>query len=72
MERWLGGREPGATIGTRKTFELAFAWWSDRLDPEWRPRSRDESQAILDRLGLVGEFWRLPGRAQRNSLGRRG
>ena len=60
MKRWLGGREPGATIGAVKTCELAFAWWSDRLDPDWRPRPRDESQAILDALGLVGEFWRLP------------
>ena len=25
----------------------------------YRPRSRDENQAILDRLGLVGPFWRL-------------
>jgi len=40
--------------------ELAFAWWSDRLDPDWRPRTRDESQAILERVGLTGEFWQLP------------
>jgi hypothetical protein len=30
------------------------------LQPDWRPRSRDENQAILDRLGLGGPFWRLP------------
>ena len=24
-----------------------------------RPRNADESQAILDELGLTGEFWRL-------------
>jgi len=40
--------------------ELAFAWWSDRLDPDWRPRARGESQAILDAVGFTGEFWRLP------------
>ncbi len=40
--------------------ELAHAWWGDRLSPSWRPRTRDESQAILDRLGLNGEFWQLP------------
>ena len=39
---------------------LAVEWWSDRLSPEWRPRTRAESQAILDRLGLTGPFWRLP------------
>jgi hypothetical protein len=60
VSHWLAGRKPGATITARKTCELAFAWWRDRLDPDWRPRTRDESQAILDGVGLAGEFWRLP------------
>ena len=29
------------------------------IDPGWRPRSTDESQAILDAAGLTGEFWKL-------------
>ena len=60
MTRWLAGREPGATIPVAKLSELAHAWWSDRLSPDWQPRTRDESQAILDRLGLTGDFWHLP------------
>ena len=60
IERWLGGREPGQTIPVTKLAELAHAWWDDRLDPEWRPHSRQYNQAILDRLGLVGDFWQLP------------
>ena len=43
-----------------KLGELAQAWWHDRLAPDWHPRTREESQAILDRLGLTGEFWQLP------------
>jgi hypothetical protein len=43
-----------------KLSELAHAWWSDRLPPEWRPHPRDLNQAVLDRLGLTGDFWRLP------------
>ena len=58
--RWLGDREPGATLPVAKLAELAHAWWGDRLAPDWRLRTRDESQAILDRLGLTGAFWRLP------------
>jgi hypothetical protein len=54
------GLDPGATIPARKLWELASAWWNTRLAPDWRPRTRDESQAILDRLGLTGDFWRLP------------
>ena len=60
IERWLAGRAPGATIPVAKLSELAHAWWRDRLPPEWRPRTRDQNQAILDRVRLTGEFWRLP------------
>jgi hypothetical protein len=60
--RWLeeSGREPGATITSGKLCGLAYAWWGDRLAPDWRPRTRDESQAILDCLDLTGVFWHLP------------
>jgi hypothetical protein len=43
-----------------KLSELAHAWWDDRLSPDWSPRTREENQGILDRLGLTGPFWRLP------------
>jgi hypothetical protein len=57
---WLGNREPGATIPVAQLAELALAWWDDRVSPAWRPHTREENQAILDRLGLAGDFWRLP------------
>jgi hypothetical protein len=60
VERWLGERRPGATIPVTSLSALAHAWYSDRLAPDWRPRSREQSQAILDGLGLTGDFWRLP------------
>ena len=61
LERWLEatGREPGATLTAPRLNELARRWWWTRLDHDWRPRRVDESQAILDELGLTGEFWRL-------------
>ena len=61
LSRWLeaNGWEPGATITAPQMNELARAWWWTRLDPGWRPRTADESQAILDGLGLTGEFWAL-------------
>jgi hypothetical protein len=60
VERWLAGREPGRTIGAAKLGELAHAWWDDRVSPDWVPHTRDQNQAILDSLGLTGEFWQLP------------
>jgi hypothetical protein len=59
IARWLGGRRPGATIPVARLAELAQAWWSDRLSPDWVPHTREQNQATLERLGLGGEFWRL-------------
>ena len=59
VDIWLGGRAGGETIPVLKLVELAYAWWGDRLDPDWRPHTRAQNQAILDRLGLVGSFWDL-------------
>jgi hypothetical protein len=56
IARWLGTRTPGMTIPAQAC-DLAHAWWDTRLQPDWRPRTRDENQAILDRLGLTGRFW---------------
>jgi hypothetical protein len=53
--------KPGATITAAKMCELANAWWADRLAPDWRARTPDESQAILESVGLTGPFWRLSG-----------
>lgn len=59
VARWLGGRAAEETIGVTTLCDLAHAWWGDRLAPGWRPRTREESQAVLDGVGLTGEFWRL-------------
>ena len=61
IARWLARREPGATIPVERLSELAHAWYEDRLSPDWRPHPPEGNQAILYRLGLAGDFWRLPG-----------
>ena len=75
VERWREGLERvgrplygalheapyvGTSIPVGQLAALAQAWWSDRLDPGWRPRTKEQNQAILDRLGLTGDFWQLP------------
>ncbi len=60
IQRWLGHRDPGATITVVKLSELAHAWWDDRLATNWQPHDRVRNQRILDELGLTGDFWRLP------------
>ena len=61
LERWLAanGWEPGASMSAAELHELARRWWATRLEPDWLPRRPEESQAILDGLGLTGAFWRL-------------
>ena len=57
--RWLGDRPTGAVVPVATLAALAAAWWADRLDPGWRPHTREQNQAILDAVGLTGPFWDL-------------
>jgi hypothetical protein len=59
IRTWLAQRPAGATMAVGKLAELSTAWWHDRLDPAWRPHTREQNQAILEGLGLTGDFWRL-------------
>jgi hypothetical protein len=58
-DRWLAGREAGATMSVGVLSKLAHAWYGDRLDPDWRPHSVEQNQRILESFGLTGDFWRL-------------
>jgi hypothetical protein len=60
--RWAArhGYDVGAILDLPRVWRLANAWYADPRAPDWRPRSRDESQAVLASVGLTGEFWELP------------
>ena len=62
LRRWTSGRgyQPGAILDLSQVWRLAKAWYAHPRAPDWRPRSRDESQAVLASVGLTGEFWELP------------
>jgi hypothetical protein len=62
IDRWCAehGRERGAAVPVGRLAALAAEWYGGRLDAAWRPRSRDESQAVLAAHGLTGRFWQLP------------
>ena len=62
VERWLrtARRQRGAVVPLTQVWELAKAWYADPRDPNWRPRTRDESQSVIASVGLTGEFWELP------------
>ena len=51
--------EGGAVVGIEQLWQLAQAWYGNRLAADWRPRTRDESQRVLAAVGLTGPFWDL-------------
>ena len=61
VERWLGqtGRERGELITLDQLRVMADEWYGSKLDPGWRRKTQEEAQAIFERIGLTGDFWRL-------------
>jgi hypothetical protein len=61
VDRWCEAHRipKGAAFGLDQAWQLAHAWYADRLSPEWRRRTPEEAQAVLAGVGLTGEFWRL-------------
>lgn len=61
-ERWTAEHSPGSgyIADARTVWDLAQAWYGDRLDATFQPHTRDDNQVLLDERGLTGEFWRLP------------
>jgi hypothetical protein len=58
---------PGAVLTLARLERLARAWYGDRLRGDWRPRTAEESQAVLASVGLTGDFWQLRGAQLRTS-----
>ena len=38
---------------------LSLRWYGDRLDASFVPRTVEQTQRLLDDIGLTGGFWRL-------------
>ena len=61
IDRWCKAwRLPrGATLTLDQAWNLANAWYRDRMSPEWRRRTVDEAHALFGSLGLTSDFWRF-------------
>jgi hypothetical protein len=61
IEAWCAEhrRARGGVVPVAQLHELARRWYGDRLDPSWRPRTAEQSQAILEAVRLTGPFWHL-------------
>ena len=60
MDRWCSvhgiPRRPVITL--EQLWELAAAWYSNRLTPEARRPMGAEIDAIFQRIGLTDPFWK--------------
>jgi hypothetical protein len=61
VQRWCAqwNRERGGTLSLSQGWKLAKAWYGDRLNPNWRPKTSEEAQRAFGEIGLKGSFWKL-------------
>lgn len=59
VTRWAEERqvEVGATLTPHQGWQLARAWFEDRLSPDWRRKTPEETRTIFEAIGLTGPFW---------------
>ena len=61
--RWckVWNQPRGAVLTLDQGWQLAKAWYLDRLNPAWRSKTEKEAEALFQQLGLLGPFWRFAG-----------
>jgi hypothetical protein len=61
LRAWL--QDPSRPRGEKMTIEtqwaLANVWFEGRDQPGWNKRTPEEATAVLESVGLGGDFWRL-------------
>lgn len=61
VDRWCRTRNipRGATLSPQQGWELAHGWFKDKLKPDWRRHTLEETEALFQSVGLTGTFWNL-------------
>lgn len=59
MDRWCAatGEQRGEVLTLAQVWALSQAWYSDRMDPDYRGRTVAQAMDIFARLGLTSAFW---------------
>ena len=59
VDRWCGARDlaRGEVITMQQAWALAHGWYKDKLKPDWRRHTPQETEALLASIGLTGSFW---------------
>lgn len=63
IDRWctFRGLPRGGTMSVEQCWQLARAWYGDKLSPGWRRKTLDEAESTLAAIGLTDPFWSLRG-----------
>jgi len=63
VDRWCSERQigRGALVPLEQVWTLARAWYADRLDEAWMPRTPGGTERLITAAGLTGDFWRVGG-----------
>ena len=48
-------------MSPQQCWQLALAWYGDKVSPDWRRKSLEEAEAMLGEIGLTDPFWNLRG-----------
>jgi hypothetical protein len=61
VDRWCTARElpRGAVLTPQQCWRLAYGWYKDKIKPEWRRHTLEQTEALLAEVGLTGPFWNL-------------
>ncbi|MGQ0649078.1 MAG: hypothetical protein ACT4P7_16095 [Gemmatimonadaceae bacterium] len=61
VDRWCRARDlpRGAIISPEQGWQLAHGWYKDKLRPDWRRHTVDETEALVAAVGLVDAFWNV-------------
>jgi hypothetical protein len=61
VDRWCEARDlpRGGTMTPEQAWRLARGWYRNKLKPEWRRHTLEETEALLAEMGLTGPFWSL-------------
>ena len=59
IDRWRMARDlpRGGILSPEQGWRLAHGWYKDKVKPDWRRHTLEETEALLTGIGLTGSFW---------------
>ena len=61
IDRWCLARDlpRGGVLTPEQGWGLAHGWYKDKVKPDWRRHTLEETEALLEDAGIKGPFWNL-------------